>query len=152
MSKTILIVEDNELNMKLFTDLLEAYGYGVLQAYTGSQGLAMARMHRPDLILMDVQLPEITGLDVTRMLKGDADTRGMPIVAVTAFAMKRDEELVWAAGCDDYLTKPIRVDTFLDAVRRNIERGEALPSCSALPVADCRSTECRSDVANASCS
>lgn len=90
--KKVLIVEDNDLNMKLFNDLLVAHGYGTLQTKDGVEALALARQHRPDLILMDIQLPEVSGLQVTQWIKGDADLRMIPIIAVTAFAMKGDEE------------------------------------------------------------
>src|SRR5512147_743019 len=85
MSKTILIVEDNDLNMKLFNDLLQAHGYSMLQTKDGREALKMDRDHRPDLILMDIQLPEISGLEITKMLKDDADLRAIPVIAVTAF-------------------------------------------------------------------
>src|SRR5438034_7863916 len=86
--KRVLIVEDNDLNMKLFNDLLVAHGYGTLQTKDGVEALALARQHRPDLILMDIQLPEVSGLQVTQWIKGDADLRMIPVIAVTAFAMK----------------------------------------------------------------
>ena len=116
MSKTVLIVEDNELNMKLFNDLLEANGYATLQTKDGRQVLDMARQHRPDLILMDIQLPEISGLEITRMLKADADLRQIPVIAVTAFAMKGDEEKIREGGCEGYIAKPISVVNFLQTV------------------------------------
>ena len=123
MSKTVLIVEDNDLNMKLFHDLLEAHGYGTLQTKDGLEAMRLAREHRPDLILMDIQLPEISGLEVTKWLKEDPDLRGIPIIAVTAFAMKGDEERIRRGGCEAYLSKPISIASFLDAVRRHL--GEA---------------------------
>jgi two-component system cell cycle response regulator DivK len=96
--KTVLIVEDNELNMKLFHDLLEAHGYETLQARTGPQALVLAEKHRPDLILMDIQLPEISGLQVTKELKKSKTLSAIPVIAVTAFAMKGDEERIRAGG------------------------------------------------------
>ena len=96
MSKKVLIVEDNELNMKLFHDLLDAQGYETLQTREGLQALALARQHRPDLILMDIQLPEISGLEVTKWLKEDDELAHIPVIAVTAFAMKGDEERIRA--------------------------------------------------------
>ena len=96
MAKTVLIVEDNELNMKLFNDLLEAHGYQTLQTRNGIEALELAREHRPDLILMDIQLPEVSGLEVTKWLKDDENLRAIPVVAVTAFAMKGDEERIRA--------------------------------------------------------
>ena len=117
MSKTILIVEDNELNMKLFSDLLEAKGYTTVKTGNGMDAMELARAHQPDLILMDIQLPEVSGLDVTRWLKEDDDLRHIPVVAVTAFAMKGDEERIRSGGCEAYISKPISVSNFLDTVR-----------------------------------
>ncbi|MBI1981839.1 MAG: response regulator [Methylocystis sp.] len=116
MTKTILIVEDNELNMKLFNDLLESDGHATLCATSGREAILLARSHRPDLILMDIQLPEISGLDVTRMLKADDDLRAIPVVAITAFAMKGDEEKILQGGCEAYLSKPISIAKFLETV------------------------------------
>ena len=118
--KTVLIVEDNELNMKLFHDLLDAHGYATLQTRNGIDALKLARAHRPDLILMDIQLPEVSGLEVTKWLKDDDDLRGIPVVAVTAFAMKGDEERIRLGGCEAYLSKPISVVSFVGMVRRFI--------------------------------
>lgn len=117
MAKTILIVEDNELNMKLFNDLLEAHGYGTVQTRSGLEAVGLAREHRPDLILMDIQLPEISGLEVTRRLKEDEELRHIPVIAVTAFAMKGDEEKILQGGCEAYLSKPISIGKFLETVR-----------------------------------
>jgi two-component system cell cycle response regulator DivK len=118
MAKTVLIVEDNELNMKLFHDLLDAQGYATLQTREGLQALALAREHRPNLILMDIQLPEISGLEVTKWLKEDPDLASIPVVAVTAFAMKGDEERIREGGCEAYISKPISVSHFLDTIKR----------------------------------
>ena len=118
--KTVLIVEDNELNMKLFHDLLDAHGYATLQTRNGMDALRLAKAHRPDLILMDIQLPEVSGLEVTKWLKEDDELRGIPVVAVTAFAMKGDEERIRQGGCEAYLSKPISVMGFVDTVRRFI--------------------------------
>jgi two-component system cell cycle response regulator DivK len=120
MAKKVLIVEDNELNMKLFHDLLDAQGYETLQTREGLQALALAREHHPDLILMDIQLPEISGLEVTKWLKEDEDLASIPVVAVTAFAMKGDEERIREGGCEAYISKPISVVHFLDTIRRLI--------------------------------
>jgi two-component system cell cycle response regulator DivK len=117
MSKTVMIVEDNELNMKLFHDLLEANGYNTIQTRNGKEALDLARNHKPDLILMDIQLPEISGLDVTRWIKEDETIRHIPVIAVTAFAMKGDEERIRAGGCEAYLSKPISVAKFIETVR-----------------------------------
>lgn len=120
MSKTVLIVEDNELNMKLFHDLLEAHGYSTLQTRTGIEALELARQHHPDLILMDIQLPEVSGLEVTKWIKEDDDLAGIPVIAVTAFAMKGDEERIRQGGCEAYISKPISVAKFLETVRSYI--------------------------------
>ena len=118
MAKTVLIVEDNDLNMKLFRDLLEAHGYDTLQTKDGREALQIARDHHPDLIIMDIQLPEVSGLEVTKWIKDDADIKSIPIVAVTAFAMKGDEEKIREGGCEAYIAKPISVSQFIDTVRR----------------------------------
>jgi two-component system cell cycle response regulator DivK len=124
-SSTILIVEDNELNMKLFHDLLEAHGYKTLQTRNGIDAIALARKHRPDLIVMDLQLPEVSGLDVTKWLKEDDSLRHIPIVAVTAFAMKGDEERIREGGCEAYVSKPISVSRFLETIRQFIPSAAA---------------------------
>ena len=123
MAKTVLIVEDNELNMKLFHDLLDAHGYGTLQTRNGMEALSLAREHHPDLILMDIQLPEVSGLEVTKWLKEDDQLRQIPVVAITAFAMKGDEERNREGGSEANLSKPISVSMFLETVRQFI--GEA---------------------------
>ena len=117
MPKCVLIVEDNELNMKLFNDLLEANGYGTIQTRSGVEAVELTRKHKPDLILMDIQLPEVSGLEVIRWLKDDEATRHIPVIAVTAFAMKGDEEKIRQGGCEAYLSKPISVVKFLETVR-----------------------------------
>jgi two-component system cell cycle response regulator DivK len=120
MSKKVLIVEDNELNMKLFNDLLEAHGYITIQTRDGREAMDMARQHSPDLILMDIQLPEVSGLDVTKWLKEDAELRRIPVIAVTAFAMKGDEEKIREGGCEDYIAKPISVTKFLETIQKHL--------------------------------
>lgn len=117
-AKVVLIVEDNELNMRLLHDVLEAHGYAILSTDHGSVAVEMARQHRPDLILMDIQLPDISGLEATRQLKADAATRSIPIVAVTAFAMAGDERRTLASGCDAYISKPIMLQDFLATVEK----------------------------------
>lgn len=117
-AKTVLVVEDNDLNMKLFHDLLETQGYDILQTKDGMEALKMAREHHPDLILMDIQLPEVSGLEVTKWIKEDDNLKAIPVVAVTAFAMKGDEEKIREGGCEAYIAKPISVSNFLDTVRR----------------------------------
>jgi two-component system cell cycle response regulator DivK len=120
MAKTVLVVEDNELNMKLFHDLLEANGYNIVQTRNGLEAIDLAREHHPDLILMDIQLPEVSGLEVTKWIKEDDDLRSIPVIAVTAFAMKGDEERIRQGGCEAYLSKPISVAKFLDTVKTYI--------------------------------
>ena len=114
--KTVLIVEDNELNMKLFNDLLEAHGYRTIQTRSGNEALDLARSNRINLILMDIQLPGVSGLEVIRWLKDDETLRTIPVVAITAFAMKGDEEKIRQGGCEAYLSKPISVVKFLETV------------------------------------
>jgi two-component system cell cycle response regulator DivK len=120
MAKTVLIVEDNELNMKLFRDLLEAHGYQTSGTSNGFEALDLVRSLRPDLILMDIQLPQVSGLEVTRWIKDDPELRSIPVVAVTAFAMKGDEERIREGGCEAYLSKPISVGKFIETVRQFI--------------------------------
>jgi two-component system, cell cycle response regulator DivK len=114
----VLIVEDNDLNMKLFNDLLVAHGYDTLQTKDGVEALALARRHHPDLILMDIQLPQVSGLQVTKWIKEDKDLCTIPVIAVTAFAMKGDKEKMRNGGCEDYIAKPISVASFLQTVER----------------------------------
>lgn len=120
MVKKVMIVEDNELNMKLFHDLLTAYGYDTVKTSNGHDALDLAREHTPDLILMDIQLPEVSGLEVTSWIKADQDLAHIPIVAVTAFAMKGDQERILNGGCQDYISKPITVMSFMNTVRQYI--------------------------------
>lgn len=117
-AKQVLIVEDNELNMKLFHDLLEAHGYETVGTRNGIEAMDLARQHRPDLILMDIQLPEVSGLEVTKWLKEDDGLKRIPVIAVTAFAMKGDEEKIRQGGCEAYISKPISVMHFLETIRR----------------------------------
>lgn len=121
MSKRVLIVEDNELNMKLFHDLLEAHGYETVQTRNGLTALDLAREHHPDLILMDIQLPEVSGLEVTKWLKEDDELRSIPVIAVTAFAMKGDEERIRQGGCEAYLSKPISIARFIETVKTYLD-------------------------------
>jgi len=117
MSKTVMIVEDNELNMKLFNDLLEANGYKTIKTDDGMKALDLARAHKPDLILMDIQLPEVSGLEVTKWLKEDDELHKIPVIAVTAFAMKGDEERIRQGGCEAYISKPISINGFIETVK-----------------------------------
>jgi len=117
MPKKVLIVEDNELNMKLFSDLLEAHGYETVGTNNGLNALDLAREHAPDLILMDIQLPEVSGLEVTKWLKDDDELSSIPVIAVTAFAMKGDEERIREGGCEAYMSKPISISVFIETIR-----------------------------------
>jgi len=121
MAKKVMIVEDNELNMKLFRDLVQVSGYETLLTRSGLNVPELARTHRPDLILMDIQLPEVSGLEVTKQLKADAELKAIPVIAVTAFAMKGDEEKIRAAGAEDYMSKPISVPQFVSMIKKFLE-------------------------------
>ena len=121
MAKSILIIEDDDLNMKLFCDVLRAQGFEVFESREGVPGFRMARLRRPDLIVMDIQLPAISGLEITGWLKDDPELKSIPVVAVTAFASRDDESRILAAGCEAYLAKPISVARFVDTVRRLVE-------------------------------
>jgi CheY-like chemotaxis protein len=114
----ILVVEDNEKNMKLFRDVLQATGYRTLAASTGEQALTLAREHRPTLVLMDIQLPDMDGLATLGRLRMDGRTAAIPVLAVTAQAMRGDRERFAAAGFDGYLSKPVDLDELLEIVRR----------------------------------
>ena len=129
MTKTVLIVEDNELNMKLFHDVLEAHGYATIETRSGVEAVGLARKHRPDLIIMDIQLPEVSGMEVIQWLKDDDQLRHIPVIAITAYAMKGDEEKIRQGGCEAYLSKPIAVAKFVETVRNYIgdARGVHLP-------------------------
>lgn len=118
----ILIIEDNTMNMKLFHDLLDAHGFQIIEATDGLQVVELARKMRPDLILMDIQLPEESGVDVIKKLKAESDIKAIPIIAVTAFAMKDNEDEVLAAGCDAYVAKPISIEPFLETVNRFLKK------------------------------
>lgn len=118
MTTQILVVEDTLANMKLVTMLLDNAGYRVLQADNANDGIALAREHLPDLILMDIQLPGMDGLTATRLLREEVTTCHIKIVALTAFAMKDDEDRMIAAGCDGYIAKPIQYRKFLAEVER----------------------------------
>jgi two-component system cell cycle response regulator DivK len=123
-AKRILVVEDNELNMKLLNDVLEAHGYAVMSTSKGAIAVEWARQYRPDLILMDLQLPDLSGLDATRQLKADAETRSIPVIAVTAFAMAGDEKKALDHGCDAYVAKPIVLRDFLNLIARFVGASE----------------------------
>jgi two-component system cell cycle response regulator DivK len=116
--KKVMIVEDNDLNMKLFTDLLHAAGYAVVSTQNGLLGYQLAKDENPDLILMDIQLPDISGLEITALIKADPTLDKIPIIAITAYAMKGDEEKIRQGGCDLYLAKPISIPHFFAAIQQ----------------------------------
>ena len=117
----VLVVEDNPANMTLAVFLLQSVGHAVLSATDAEAGLALARAEQPDLILMDIQLPGMDGLEATMQLKGDDTTRKIPVIALTALAMKGDEERIRAAGCDGYIGKPMRYKEFLATIAKHLE-------------------------------
>ena len=121
-SELILIVEDNEKNRKLVRDVLAFHGYRLAEAETGEEGVRLARELRPDLVLMDIQLPGIDGITALGRLRGDPATQRIPVIAVTASAMTHDRQKIMAAGFDGYQSKPIHVREFLEAVRRTLDR------------------------------
>jgi two-component system cell cycle response regulator DivK len=127
MTKRILIVEDQEDNRRILRDLLTSVGYGLIEAVTGPEGVRLAREHRPDLILMDVQLPELDGHEATRQIKAAPELRSIPIVVVTSYALSGDEAKALAAGADAYVTKPFSPRQLLAKVRELLEepRGDA---------------------------
>ena len=118
----ILIVEDNEKNMKLVRDVLQVKGYSTIEAGTGEDGVRLANERKPDLILMDIQLPGINGIEALRLLRADPVTAGIPAIAVTASVMQQDRNLITEAGFDGYLGKPLNLKEFLDAVKAMLER------------------------------
>ena len=136
MPKTVLIVEDNELNMKLFNDLVETRGHRIVQTRSGIEAVDLARKHRPDLILMDIQLPEVSGLEVTQWLKDDDELRAIPVIAITAFAMKGDEDKIRQGGCEAYLSKPISVAKFFETIDRFLADEVATMTARVLVVDD----------------
>ena len=121
--ESILIVEDNEKNLKLVRDVLQFKGYHTLEAETAEDGIALAQSHRPDLILMDIRLPGMDGVTALRRLRSEPSTASIPVVALTAFAMKADRERFLDAGFDGYIDKPIDVKVFPEQVRQFCERG-----------------------------
>ena len=132
-SKKVLVVEDNELNMKLFCDLLDAFGFQTVESRDGLKAVDLAREHKPDLIIMDIQLPEVSGLDLTRWIKDDTAINKIPIMAVTAFAMRQDERLVREAGCEAYMSKPIQMMPFIDTVKKLTSPRSATPPPRGAP-------------------
>jgi two-component system, cell cycle response regulator DivK len=118
----VLVVEDNEVSMKLFRDVLLATGYRTLEATTGGQGVELAAEHAPDLVLMDVQLPDIDGVEALSRLRANERTTSIPVLAVTAQAMQGDRERFLAAGFDDYISKPVNIVEFVGTVRKYCDR------------------------------
>jgi two-component system cell cycle response regulator DivK len=116
LASTILIVEDNKLNMKLFNDVLQTNGYNTIQSIDGQNIVQLACANKPDLIIMDIQLPEISGLDVAKILKAENELAGIPVIAVTAHAMEGDEARFIKGGFDGYIAKPFSVSTFLETI------------------------------------
>lgn len=137
-AKKVLVVEDNELNMKLFCDLLDAFGYKTVESRDGLKAIDLAREHKPDLIIMDIQLPEVSGLDLTRWIKDDSAINQIPIMAVTAFAMRQDERLVREAGCEAYMSKPIQMKAFISEVKKLTNPRGAAPSPTRTPPSSSR--------------
>lgn len=120
-SKKILVVEDNDVNRELMREILEMSSYEVLMAKDGEEGVSMAKEHKPDLILMDIQLPKIDGLQATRIIKADDSTGSIPVIALTAYAMKGDENIFLEAGCCAYIPKPISVLSFLEKIKTYLD-------------------------------
>jgi len=116
MGKTILIVEDEPRNLKLLRDLLQRFGYEILEALDGEQGVKLAGEKMPDLILMDIMMPKMDGLEATRIIKADTKTKHIPVIALTSYAMKGDREKTVEAGCDGYIAKPIDIKEVLKAI------------------------------------
>ncbi|WP_370930810.1 response regulator [Bartonella sp. DGB1] len=117
MKKKVMVVEDNELNMKLFCDLLESCGYETIKVKDGVNIVEIVNKHMPNLILMDIQLPEISGLEAMKLVKQEEQIKHIPIIAVTAFAMRGDEEKMLQGGCEDYISKPISIEPFLTKIK-----------------------------------
>ena len=137
MKEVILIVEDDEINMRLSRDLLQAKGYETLEAWDGKQGVEIAKEKKPDLILMDIQLPVMSGLEATKILKDNKETKEIPIIALTASVMKNEIEKIYEVGCDGYISKPVNIKEFRSKVaeylekskeRKTIERGNITES------------------------
>ena len=120
----ILIIEDNDKNLKLVRDVLQVKGYATIEAGTAEDGIVLARERKPDLVLMDIQLPGMNGIDALKVLRADAVTAGIPVIAVTASVMQQDRNLITEAGFDGYIGKPINLKEFLDSVRAMLERAK----------------------------
>ena len=120
-NKTILVIEDNEINLKLVRSLLQIGGFNILEATNAETGIEIAREQQPDLVLMDIQLPGMDGLEATSILKNDTATNHIPIIAITSYAMDGDKKKAREVGCDCYISKPINTRTFLDEIRKFLE-------------------------------
>ena len=138
--KKVMIVEDNALNMRLFNDLLEASGYATVCLSEGAAVMDTMRTQMPDLVLMDIQLPEMSGFDLIAQVKADAEIAPIPVIAITAFAMRGDEDKIKSAGFQDYIAKPISVLGFIDTVRSHLESkpeiGETAPLADSVEEAE----------------
>ena len=121
--KNVVIVEDNDLNLKLFRDLLQQNGYGVEDTKDGRQALALIQQAKPDLVIMDIQLHGVSGFDLIRQIKADPELKVIPVIAVTAFAMKDDKARILASGCEAYVSKPIAIQDFLQTVSQFLRQG-----------------------------
>lgn len=117
MRKKVMIIEDNELNMKLFRDLVELSGYDVVELRSGSHAMEVALAEKPSLLVLDIQLPEISGIEIIKYFKANEQLKSIPIIAVTAFAMAKDEESIKAAGCEYYMSKPINIANFQSVLK-----------------------------------
>ena len=120
--KLILIVEDNDKNLKLVRDVLQVKGYATIEAVNAEDGIVLAGQHKPDLILMDIELPGMNGIEALKVLRADPATAAIPVIAVTASVMQQDRNLITQAGFDGYIGKPLNLKEFLDAVRAMLER------------------------------
>lgn len=118
MPKKIAIIEDNDLNLKLFKDLLEANSFNVVYTQDGKQALDLISQERPDLVLMDIQLSHISGLDIIKQIKSIEELNNIPIIAVTAFAMREDKEKILESGCQAYISKPISIGPFIETIKK----------------------------------
>jgi CheY-like chemotaxis protein len=116
--KTILVVEDNELNMKLLRGVLRITNYDMIEAFDAESGIEIAKEHQPDLILMDIQLPGMDGLEATKFIKQDPDLKHIPVIALTSYAMQGDNTKAFEAGCSDYITKPISTKGLIETLKK----------------------------------
>ncbi len=116
----IVIVEDNDLNLKLFKDILEAHGYDTVDTRDGAEAYELVKAETPNLVIMDIQLPNVSGIDIIKQLKNDDDTKHIPVIAVTAFAMQDDKQHILASGCEDYVAKPISIAPFIETINKHL--------------------------------